>query len=321
MEHSKLMIPLFYDNNFNREGRRMRAILERSVSNGTQTYRLWRAAGKPDLEYPRAENDKYLLHVEVNGYLAPLRETDFSLFDLCGFEPAAQKLYGSRENREKWIDNLRESGGHSAVNAALAEERKEVERCGGDPARQAEYIQNDLNVHTKMYLEAKENGGQTFPDFIGALVLNELPRCVELSAVYKAKCLARQAVLEAKAEADKKAYCEAQNKAAEQMVSEAIQIIRGGGVLKNETIKFYRNRYDVSSYSIVNHLMRLYHVEVPLRTQGWINDKLVNATIKEGRCAHLQYLRAKGSRCSEKIWECMNALIRAVTAQTAEKAA
>ena len=70
MKTSELMTPLFYGGNFNREGRRMRAILERSVSNGTQTYRLWRTAGKPDVEYPHAENDKYLLHVATSPPLA-----------------------------------------------------------------------------------------------------------------------------------------------------------------------------------------------------------------------------------------------------------
>ena len=40
METSKLMTPLFYNGNFNREDRRMRAVLEREVSDGTQTYRL-----------------------------------------------------------------------------------------------------------------------------------------------------------------------------------------------------------------------------------------------------------------------------------------
>lgn len=321
MKTSELMTPLFYGGNFNREGRRMRAILERSVSNGTQTYRLWRTAGKPDVEYPHAENDKYLLHVELNGYIAPLGKTDFALADSCGFEPTAQNLYGGRENRVKRIDSLRESGGYDAVNAALAEERKEIELCGSVPARQVEYIQNFLDEHTDTYLKAKETGGQTFPDFIGALVLNELPRCVEFSAVYKEKCQAKRAVHVARVEVENKAYCETQNKAAEQMVSEAVQIIRDGGVLKNEAVKFYRSRYDASTYSVVNYLMRLYHVEVPLRTQGWINDKLIDATIRGGQCVGLQCFRTKGSQGSQKIWECMNALIQAVTAQAAEKAA
>ena len=68
---SKLMTPLFYDGSFNREGRKMRAIFEREVSDGTNTYRLWRSAGKPDLDYPSAENDAYILHVQIGDYLAP----------------------------------------------------------------------------------------------------------------------------------------------------------------------------------------------------------------------------------------------------------
>lgn len=40
---------------------------------------------------------------------------------------------------------------------------------------------------------------------------------------------------------------------------------------------------------IVNHIMRRYQVDVPLRTQGWINDKLISVTIENGKCEHLRY--------------------------------
>lgn len=247
--------------------------------------------------------------------------TDFNLTDICGFEPAAQKLYGGKEKRGAWIDALKEAGGNDAVGTAVAEERKEIERLGSEPARQTEYIQNLLNGYVSTYLKSKETGGQTFPDFTGALVVNELAKCVELSAVYREKQQAEEKARRTRAEEEEKAYCEEQNKAANQMVSEAIQIIQNGGILKNETVKFYSSRYSFSSYSIVNHLMRLYQVDVPLRTQGWINDKLVNATIKDGKCEHLQYFRSKGGRCSQKFFDCMNALIQAVTAQASEEAA
>ena len=322
METSKLITPLFYNGNFNRAGRRMRAILAKEVSDGTQTYRLWRSAGKPDRDYSWApENDKYLLWVEINGYLAPLGMTDFNLTDICGFEPAAQKLYGGKENRGMWLNAAEKSGGHEAVGTAVAEERKEIERLGSEPARQTEYIHNLLNGYVSTYLKSKESNGQTFPNFTGALVVNELAKCVELSVVYQEKQQAEDKARQARAEEEEKSYCEEQNKASNQMVSEAIQIIQNGGILKNETVKFYSSRYTFSSYSIVNHLMRQYQVDVPLRTQGWINDKLVNATIKDGKCEHLQYFRSKGGRCSQKFFDCVNALIQAVTAQTAEDAA
>ena len=40
MGTAKLMTPLFYDGNYNVEKKRMRAVLEREVSNGAVSYRL-----------------------------------------------------------------------------------------------------------------------------------------------------------------------------------------------------------------------------------------------------------------------------------------
>lgn len=320
METGKLMTLLFYEGNFNREGHRMRVVLEKEISDGTQTYRLWRSAGKPNQKHPHADNDKYLLYVEVNGYLLSLGMTDYNLADRCGFEPAAQKLYGGKEKRGAWIDAHRESGGNDAVSAAVAEERNIIEQYGGDPARQTAYIRSLLDDHVSTYLKSKENGGQTFPDFAGALVLNELAKCSELSAVYRAKQQAEAEAHHAFVEAENRAYCEEQNRVAEQAVSAAIQVIREGGILENQTVVFYRSRYDSSTCSIFNYLMRQYQVDVPLRTQGWINKKLASATIQDGRCENLRYLRYKNCRGSQKFFECMNALIRAVTQQAPEQA-
>ena len=321
MEHSKLMTPLFYEGNFNREGRRMRAVFEREIIDGTTAYRLWRGAGKPDESYPRAENDKYLLHVEINGYLLPLGITEYRLVIRSGTNAASEKLYGGEEGREQYFDNLRKSGGDDAARAALMEEDKVIAQYGSDPVYQMEYICSLLEKRVHAYLESKENGGQTFPDFYGALVLNELARCQELSTVYKAKRQAERTARWARAEAEEKAYCAERNQEAEQAVAAAIQVIRNGGILKNKTVSFYRGRYSASSYSIVNYLMRQYHVDVPLRTQGWINEMLSTATVQDGRCTYIQFLRSKRGRGSQKFFECTNALIRAVTAQPPEQAA
>ena len=321
METGKLMTLLFYEGNFNHEGHRMRVVLEKEISDGTQTYRLWRSAGKPNQKHPHADNDKYLLYVEVNGYLAPLGLTDFNLTDICGFELAAQKLYGGKEKRGAWIDALRESGGNDAVSAGVTEERTVIEQYGGDPARQTAYIRSLLDDHVSTYLKSKENGGQTFPDFAGALVMNELAKCSELSAVYRAKQQAEAEAHHAFVEAENRAYCEEQNRVAEQAVSAAIQVIREGGILENQTVVFYRSRYDFSACSIFNYLMRQYQVDVPLRTQGWINKKLASAIIQDGRCENLRYLRYKNCQGSQKFFECMNALIRAVTQQSPDQAA
>ena len=99
MDTTKLMRPLFYGGNFNAKGRRMQAVFVREVSNGTDSYRLWRRAGKPDLDYPRAENDAYTLFVEIGEYLAPLRMTEYSLIDHCCYLSATEVLYGGKDKR------------------------------------------------------------------------------------------------------------------------------------------------------------------------------------------------------------------------------
>ena len=314
MSNAKLMTPLFYQGNYNTGGKKMRALMIREVSNGTDTYRLWRRDGKPDRQYPQGKGDDHILYVELHGYLATLRTTDYYLIDRCGYKAMVAALYGGEDKREQYFDGLRRSGGDEAVLEVLRQEEQKIQELGRDPACQADYIKAILDGHVSTYLESKESSGKTFPDYIGALVLDELPACRELSAIYKSKCREKEQERKAKADADDRAYCQERNQRAEQQVQEAIRIIREGGVLQNDTVEFYRDKYDSSACSIVLYLMRQYQVDVPLRTQGWITSKLAAATIADGRCSHLQFWGRKSDRASQRFVVCMNELIRAIAA-------
>lgn len=314
MSNAKLMTPLFYQGNYNTGGKKMRALMIREVTNGIDTYRLWRRDGKPDRQYPQGKGDDYILYVELHGYLATLRTTDYYLVDRCGYQAMVAALYGGEDKREQYFDGLRRSGGDEAVLEVLRQEEQKIQELGRDPACQADYIKAILDGHVSTYLASRENGGETFPDFIGALVLDELPACRELSAIYKSKCREKEQERKAKADAEDRAYCQERNQRAEQQVQEAIRIIREGGVLQNDTVEFYRDKYDSSACSIVLYLMRQYQVDVPLRTQGWITSKLAAATIADGRCSHLQFWGRKSDRASQRFVACMNELIRAIAA-------
>lgn len=314
MSNAKLMTPLFYRDNYNATGKKMRAVLVREVTNGTDTYRLWRRDGKPDRQYPQGEGDDYILYVELHEYLATLRTTDYYLVDRCGYQAMVAAMYGGEDKREQYFDGLRQSGGDKAVLDALRREEKKIQEYGRDPARQADYIKTILDGHVSTYLASRESGGKTFPDYIGALVLGELPACRELSAIYKSKCQKREQERKAKADAEDRAYCRERNQRAEQQVQEALRVIREGGVLQNDTVEFYRSRHDSSACSIFLYLMRQYQVDVPLRTQGWIASKLANATITDGRCSNLQFWGHRRDRASQRFIDCMNELIRAVAA-------
>lgn len=106
MPEVKLMTPLFDGGMYNRTGRRMRAVFIKEVADGTTTYRLWRKDGKPEIEYPRCDNDRYILHVEVNSYLIPLRMTEFQMIDNCGYLPAVNELYRSLRRRDMALHGI-----------------------------------------------------------------------------------------------------------------------------------------------------------------------------------------------------------------------
>lgn len=118
-------------------------------------------------------------------------------------------------------------------------------------------------------------------------------------------------------EAEDNAFVAAQNEEAKKTVEEALEIIRKGGDLKNKDVTFYDSRYSHRTTSLVNHLMTQYGIDVPLRTKGWINDRLVIAIVEDGHCKTVRFMRAKGGQCSQKFFECMNALIQAVNQPTA----
>lgn len=106
----------------------------------------------------------------------------------------------------------------------------------------------------------------------------------------------------------------------ETKVNEVISILKNGGTLKNEQIAVYRlteDSYTVSEYSIFNYLMRRYGIKVPLRTQGWINESLVQAVIAEGRLTTYQYRKANRSKGkgSDTFCDCINSLIAALNNQ------
>lgn len=316
MEQAKLMKPLFHDGKFNQAGRRMRAVFWREVTNGAACFRLWQRAGKRDVTYPRADNDKYLLFVEVNGYLVPLRETEYSLIAHCGRAPAIAELYGGNKQRSTYFNELEKQG--QAVDEVLARENEVVIRYGSDPARQADFIQAFMSDHIKTYQEAKERGGETWLDFTGAAALGELDTCMELNKAYKARCEAQRAAARQEELRKAQAYAKEKNEETEAKIQSALDTLRHSGTLQNERINVYtlvEDGYKVSEYSIINHLMRRFGVKIPLRTQGWINKKLASVTIRDGRCSGASYYRKKGSSCSQIFFYYMNALIAAVCAQ------
>jgi len=137
---------------------------------------------------------------------------------------------------------------------------------------------------------------------------------------YAAYRLARYARLEEKRIEERKRqeiedaqYVGEMNEHAKAQIKAAITVIKNGGVLENAEISFYTDRYAHSTYAIVNYLMHYYGIDVPLRTQGWINRKLGSVTVKNGSCLSVRFLRSgKHKTVSKVFFRCMEELIQAV---------
>ena len=147
MSDAKLMMPLFCNGMFNRNGHKIRAVRSFDVSNDEYQYHIWTQAGQPDTAYPRNETDCYLLYVEVRGYLAPLGMTEYRLTECCGYLPAMQELYGGEENRKAYFAHLQ----GMTVGEAIAAEEAAITRLGKESSRRAEYIHGMLNAHLMRY--------------------------------------------------------------------------------------------------------------------------------------------------------------------------
>ena len=309
MSEAKLMTLLFDSGMFNRDGKRTRMVFDREVSNCEETYRIWRKDGKPEIGYPRCDTDRYILYVDVNGYLVSLQRTEFQMVDECGYKPAIKELYGDEHARCTYFEHFRRIGCN--IDVAMEREKEVIEKYGNAPERWAAHIKEILDQHVLLYKTCKSSGGMKHPDFVGACVLGELDECIKLSAIYREKTK----IAEEKAAADRKERerkdREETNARAKEEVDAALGIIRNGGKLDNDRIEYY-DKHGCCEEPMILHLMRRYGVRVPLRTQGWICQKLVSATVIDGRCDSLQYMRSKGATVSQKFFECMNELIRKV---------
>lgn len=305
----KLMVPLFYNEKFNDQKYKIRAELFAEVSDDVHTYSIWHRSGKPEITYPRAENDLYLLYVEINGYLAPLRMTEFQLVDQCGFPAACKELYGSIDGRNEFFHNLRMQANathdESIIVDEINKEQKRIKELGSRHDLWLECIKQYLDDHVDFYKKSLTGERDSFPDFIGALVMDDLDTCVALRNKF---CEKQHALMEKKKEEDK-AYCKEQNQLAEKQVQDAIATLKDGGVIENDLIEIYKARHDIRKEYLIILLARMLKVDIPPRTSGWIKENLASMTVENGRCARIRYCAA--NRCPQRIFPVLDALVQA----------
>ena len=110
-------------------------------------------------------------------------------------------------------------------------------------------------------------------------------------------------------------YISNKNNEAEKLILAAEQAIINKEKVTNEDITIYKSRYESNTTSLILHIMKLYNINVPLKTQGWINKALANVyyTLDNEGNKRLTYeYFSKGSRNSEVFVNYLDELIRAI---------
>ena len=147
------------------------------------------------------------------------------------------------------------------------------------------------------------------------MVADDLDYCIELADRCRRELEEKDAEKIKKANEEKEAYCRQQNEVAERKIEAAMAAIRVGGTIENEKITIYKTPSTFKTVTVVSAIMKTVGVEVPIRTKGWIERKLGYIIIRNGVCANLGFLKAKGCKCPERIFDYLNRMVKAVVEQ------
>ena len=119
----------------------------------------------------------------------------------------------------------------------------------------------------------------------------------------------------AQRDAEDQKYVAERNAEMERQIAAAYEVIRNGGTLENSDVSIYESRYNCHTYKIVNYLFRQHGVNCPIKTQGWINERLSQVTITPEGTVHVRFWKTKNGKCSEKVFDCLFELVRIVRAE------
>ena len=109
-------------------------------------------------------------------------------------------------------------------------------------------------------------------------------------------------IKKSKQEQDDKEYTDSKNKIVNELISQAEQAIINNQKVNNKEITVYKSRYESNDTSLILHMMKLYEIKVPLKTQGWINQALAEIyyDVKDGKVSYSYYKSSANSNVFRK---------------------
>lgn len=297
VESAKLIMPLFIDGNFNRDGKRMRAKHVKDISCDGGEYSLWISARGKENDYPRAENDTHYLYALAGEYLAPCGITEWKLEESAGYRRMVNDWYGSNEARSDYFDELRKGDGwhknDAEITTRLKAEDEYIKLHRKDERAQAEYLKTNIEHSISQYINARDNGGKN-ADFVGAAFLGEVDRCEELMVVIRAERKAAREQREMEREEHQRQLDAEREKQEQDAIKTAEEIFKNGG--------------KITSGEMIVKLADKHGVDIPIRTRGWIYDTFAECSVSNGSIGGVRFYKRKGASGSTRIWDILRDL-------------
>ena len=105
-----------------------------------------------------------------------------------------------------------------------------------------------------------------------------------------------------KQEQEDKEYADSKNKIVDELISQAEQAIINNQKVNNKEITVYKSRFESNDTSLILHMMKLYEIKVPLKTQGWINQALAEIyyDVEDGKVSYSYYKSSANSNVFRK---------------------
>lgn len=202
-----------------------------------------------------------------------------------------------------------------AVNADY-----DTEEAVGVVKKKGIETQNAFIDFIKRKIETQDHIQLTWIEYLKYICPELIDDCWESRKAFAQKREQIRQERNAKREAEDKAFLEERQAEAEKLIAAAHEIIRNGGTLENCDVTFYQSRYESRKYKIINYLFRQHDINCPIKTQGWINDKLIHVVVTPEGSVNVRFWKSKNGKCSEKVFDCLSELVRIVKAENQEGA-
>jgi len=167
----------------------------------------------------------------------------------------------------------------------------------------------------KRKIEAQDHIQLTWIEYLKYIRPTLIDACWESRKAFAEKREQIRQERKAQRDAEDQKYVAERNAEMERQIAAAYEVIRNGGTLENSDVSIYESRYNCHTYKIVNYLFRQHGVNCPIKTQGWINERLSQVTITPEGTVNVRFWKSKNGKCSDKFFDYMFELVRIIRSE------